>query len=508
MSLNVIACTFAKGITHARKIYLTAFWRLTPVALLMLIVLTTACGSGQTIPTTQVLQTTLTVSSPLPTSTSRPVAKATPTATQLAVPTLPVDSASLWGAHIRFWYVLPGGLPNSAPANPIGVLVDEFNRSNTWGVTVEAASYESYEQLIQQVDSPQGGDLPNLLVGYPYQLRLLDETTHTLVDMTPYVQDPRWGMSIQEQDGFNPLFWEQDVVLEKRLGLPFFRSAQVLYYNLSQARELGFLAPPATPSEFSAQACAAAQSNGKSTDPATRGTGGWAVNTDVPTMEGWLYAFGSDITGLDDQSYTFSSTQTTQALTFLKELSDKGCAWSAENAFPSKEFASRRAIFIAGSLAGLDDQAKTFIASSSQDNWTVIPFPSPHGKPVITVYGPSFALLKSSPEKQVAAWLFARWMVSPQNQANWIENNASLPLGAAVLPLLDAYKSRHPQWAAAVALLPDARLEPHTASWDEVRWSLNDAGGRLFSPLFPAALIPQMVGMLSDTAAELGARPK
>jgi multiple sugar transport system substrate-binding protein len=508
MSIHVIACTFAKGITHARKIYLTAFWRLSPVALLMLVALTSACGPGETAATTQPLQTTLTVSSPLPTSTSRSAPKATPTATQLAIPTLAVDSASLWGAHVRFWYVSPGGLPNSVQSNPINLLVDEFNRSNTWGVTVEATSFESYEQLIQQVDSPQGVDLPNLLVGYPYQLRLLDETTHMLVDMTPYVQDSRWGMSLQEQDGFNPLFWQQDVVLEKRLGLPFFRSAQVLYYNLSQARELGFLAPPTTPAEFSAQACAAAQANKKSSDPAIRGTGGWAVNTDVPTMEGWLYAFGSDITGLDGQSYTFSSTQTTQALTFLKGLSDKGCAWSAEDAFASKEFASRRAIFITGSLAGLDDQAKAFAASKSPDNWTVVPFPSLHGEPVITVYGPSFAVLKSSLEKQVAAWLFARWMVSPQNQAHWIEDNASLPLGAAVLPLLEAYQSQHQQWAAAVALLPDARIEPYTASWDEVRWSLRDAGGRLLSPLFPAALIPQMVGMLSDTAAELEARPK
>jgi ABC-type glycerol-3-phosphate transport system substrate-binding protein len=508
MSINNIACTFAKWFTHPHKIYLTPYWRLTPFALLVFIVLTSACGSGQQVSTLQTPQITLPVSSHLPTSTSRPALKTTPAATQLAVPTLAVDSASLWGTHIRFWYVSPGGLPNSTQVNQINALVNEFNRSNTWGVTVEATSYESYEQLIQQVDSPQGGDLPNLLVGYSYQLRLLDETTHELVDMTPYVQDPLWGMSLQEQDDFNPLFWQQDVVLEKRLGFPFFRSAQVLYYNLSQARALGFLTPPAAPSEFSAQACAAAQSNNKSTDLATRGTGGWVVNSDTPTMEGWLYAFGSDITGLDEQGYAISSTQTTQALTFLKELYDKGCAWSAENAFPNKEFASRRAIFISGSLEDFDDQAKTFTSSSTQDDWTVIPFPSPHGKPVITVYGPSFALLKSSPEKQVAAWLFARWMVSPQNQAKWIESNASLPLGAAVLPLLDAYKSQNPQWAATVALLPDARLEPNTASWDMVRWSVSDAGGRLFSPLFPATLIPQMVGMLSDTAAELEARPK
>ena len=199
MSNNVIARTFANGITHAHKIYLTAFWRLTPVALLMLFVLTSACGSGQPVITALAPLTTSPDASLLPTSTSRPIPKATPTPTQLAAPTLAVDSASLWGTHIRFWYVSSDGQPDSAKANPIHELVDEFNRSNTWGITVEAVSYESYGQLLQQVDSPQDGDLPNLLVGYSYQLRLLDETTHVLVDMTPYVQDSRWGLSLKSR---------------------------------------------------------------------------------------------------------------------------------------------------------------------------------------------------------------------------------------------------------------------------------------------------------------------
>ncbi len=385
-------------------------------------------------------------------------------------------------------------------------LVDEFNQSNTWGLTVEASPYESYEALFQQVDSPQGGDIPDMLVGYPYQLRSLDQTAHLLVDLAPYVQDPNWGLSSQEQADFNPLFWQQDLVSGKRLGVPFFRTAQVLYYNQSQARELGFAAAPATPTEFSAQACAAAKANRNAADSAMRGTGGWAVNTDVPTMEAWLYAFGSSITAPDGQSYALSTTQTTQAFTFLKDLFDNTCAWSAQDASPVTEFASRQAVIIAGSLAGLDAQANAFSAANNKDAWTVIPFPSPSGKPVVSAYGPSFAVLKSNPEVQLAAWLFARWMISPQNQARWIEANASLPLGAQVLPLLNTYKAAHPQWAAALELLPDARLEPGLASWGEVRWSLSDAGGRLFSPIFPANLIPQMVGMLNDTAAELDAR--
>jgi ABC-type glycerol-3-phosphate transport system substrate-binding protein len=506
MSMKVRVHTYAHQLEHARNIYLTAFWRITPAVLIGMSMLSSACGKGQPAPSSPAPGVTASSRGPALTATSRPLKKTTPATKQPASPTLAVNSAGLYGTHIHFWYVLPGGVPDSAQANPLRELIDDFNRSNTWGIMVEGAPYESYEALMQQVDSPQGEDMPDLLVGYPYQLRSLDDSLHLLADLSPYVQDPRWGLSSQEQEDFNPLFWQQDVVSGKRLGLPFFRSAQVLYYNLSQAKELGFEAAPDTPAEFSAQACAAAQANRKAADPAMRGTGGWAVNTDVPTMEAWLYAFGSSITAPDEESYALSTTQTTRAFTYLKDLLDKTCAWSAPDVYTAKEFATRQALFISSSLAGLDDQANAFAAAKNDDAWTVIPFPSAVGKAVITAYGPSFAVVKSDPEKQLAGWLFSRWMVSQQNQARWIEKTASLPLGAGVLPLLAGYRSNHPQWVAAVDLLPDVRVEPELASWGEVRWSLSDAGGRLFSPLFPADLIPQLMGMLKDTAAELEAR--
>jgi len=72
----------------------------------------------------------------LPTSTSRPIQKQHPPRRSLLLPRsqwiLPV-----YGTHIRFWYVSSDGQPDSAKANPIHELVDEFNRSNTWGITVE-----------------------------------------------------------------------------------------------------------------------------------------------------------------------------------------------------------------------------------------------------------------------------------------------------------------------------------------------------------------------------------
>ncbi len=495
---------------YARNDYLTAFWRITPIVLVLLLVFTSACGPGKPLSTPSNAQPTTPVTARVPGSTpstqSAPV-RSTPTPTQRSVvPTLAVGAASLRGQHVSFWYAFPGGLPDTPQTNPMRALVDEFNRLNTWGITVDAVPYQSYEALYEQAGATPGDDMPSLVTGYSYQLLGLDESAHLLVDLAPYVQDARWGLSAQEQAGFNSLFWQQDVIDGKRFGLPFSRSAQLLFYNFSQAKDLGFSAPPTTAAEFAAQACAAAQANKKSKDVSLHGTGGWVINSDVPTMEGWLYAFGNSITASDGQSYALSTTQTTQAFTFLKNLLDQGCAWSTEDAFPAKQFASRQAIFITGSLEELDAQAKAFSEVGSQDGWTALPFLSPSAKPVIVAFGPSFAVLKSSPQKQLASWLFARWMVSPQNQASWIESSGSLPLGSGVLPLLAGYRARHPQWAAAVDLLSVSRLEPQVASWSQVRWALSDAGTRLFSPIFPANLIPMLVGMLRDTAAELDAR--
>ena len=70
----------------------------------------------------------------------------------------------------------------------------------------------------------------------------------------------------------------------------------------------------------------------------------------------------------------------------------------------------------------------------------------------IMVYGSSFVMLNSTPEKQLASWLFMRWMLESEQQREWVEVTGLFPLRTSLLENLRDYARSHPQWVAAVAL--------------------------------------------------------
>ena len=78
-----------------------------------------------------------------------------------------------------------------------------------------------------------------------------------MVDLTDYVNDPKYGLSDGDIKDIPSIFWDQDEVGGKRLGMPAERSARFLLYNASWARELRFNSAPVTTDDFQKQACAA-----------------------------------------------------------------------------------------------------------------------------------------------------------------------------------------------------------------------------------------------------------
>jgi ABC-type glycerol-3-phosphate transport system substrate-binding protein len=413
---------------------------------------------------------------------------------------------ALQGATIEFWHPWPGELGEAVRA-----AVADFNAGNEHGLSVSEVYQGNYNQLYTRVDEAlAAGNPPDLVVAYNYQLAAWEAA---LADLRPFVADPTWGLPADEQADFYPVFWEQDVLDGVRLGFPAQRSALLLYYNQTWARALGFAAPPQSPEDFKEQACAAALANRLDSDPENDRTGGWVVNTSPGGMLSWMYAFGSEIVPEDGEGYRFETPETAAALSFLKDLYDNGCAWKldrsdtavgfAQGEFAGAEFAARQALFATGSLAELPAQATAMQAAGNRDEWTVIAFPSPGGQPVMDVFGPSFAIFQNSAEEQMAAWLFVRWLAQPEQGARLAQAGNTFPLRAAAAEALAEYADGHPQWAAALALLPYARSEPAGASWSAVRWVVADVGTQLFRSYFTAERIPATLELMEATAAEL-----
>ena len=449
-------------------------------------------------PSAQAKTTAQAATSPQPTITPQPVSK------------LGVADEALKGITIQVWHPWFG-----VEANLFQSQVDEFNQTNQWGITVQSTSQLNYDQLFNNVTtSLPTPDHPQLVIGLP-EYALLWNAKSDVVDLTDYVNDPKYGLSETDVKDIPLVFWNRDEINGQRLGIPAERSARFLLYNVSWARELGFYSAPVTADDFRKQACAAHATMLQDKDRSNDAMGGWLVNTQAMTALSWLTAFGGG--ALEGNGYRFLTPNNFAALTFVKQLYDDGCAWTAtdssggDDAFANCKtlfstatcaFANRKALFSTASLEELSDQARAVAAANNSDQWTVLAFPG-FTQSGLIIYGSSYTLLNSTPEQQLASWLFVRWMLSPENQAKWVEALGLFPLRTSSMDMLKDYSSSHPQWNAALALLPTAKNQPQLASWRIVRIMLGDGFSSIFRENIPAGRIAATLADMDSTVRDL-----
>ena len=435
------------------------------------------------------------------TSTPPPNATENPSETHTPVPavsSLKVEKEALRGVQVKLWHPWFG-----AEASLIDSQVAKFNTENEWGIVVSAESKTNYTELFSQTEAAlKDATYPQIVIGFPEHA--LEWQDH-VVDLTPYASDPFYGFNPSEISDFPTVVWDQDDVDGKRFGMPAQRTARFLFYNQSWARELGFDSPPATSSEFEQQACAAHKALGSDEDPNNDALGGWLIDTNAMTPLAWMLAFGGGVQ--EEKGYRFLTPGNIAAFKYVKVLQQKNCAWVASPDLPASDrFASRQALFATASLEDLPDQARAFTAANSRDEWTVLKFPGDEHDALV-VYGSSFIMFESDDVTQLASWLFIRWILSPENQARWVQSTGLFPLRDSTMNLLADYSASHPQWREAVKLLPDGANTPQLASWRLVKIMLEDGFRDMFDtirhPDLTDGQIPLILKQMDDTAQDL-----
>jgi multiple sugar transport system substrate-binding protein len=457
----------------------------------------TATEQSPTLEPTQALSQVDSVASP----TDLP--EIPPTPNEVTPSTLGVTSADLHGAQVTLWQPWTG-----ATGEALKAMLADYSRTNQWGITVNVESYEGFGRMDEAMETAIiSGTLPDIILDYSYQGQHWDGSG-ILADLAPYVQDPVWGYTSAEQSDFIPEFWAEDLVSAsgsgqaRRLGIPFYRSAYVLFYNQSWAHELGFNNLPVYAEDFNRQACAAAEATAPGGGEPATSKGGWLIRSLPGEAAGWIYAFGGGITNPDAPGYLFNTPETRQAFTYLKNMLDKGCAWSDPGVDAQSEFASRGALFVVGSLYDIPAQQEAFSQAGSSDQWVVMPFPS-RRQPVVDTYGPSIMITYSTPARQLAAWLVLKWLVYPHNQIDWVKALGVYPTRESSASYLLENRGPGLQWNQALLLLPDAKSEPSLASWSMVRWTLNDSVTALIDPKLKSEQIPALLDTLDSTAEEI-----
>lgn len=422
-----------------------------------------------------------------------PAVESSPTQTP-AVETasrLEVDEEALNGVEVIVWTPWYG-----TEQSLFETFAREFNESNQWGIKITAQSQINFTNLYETVTaSLPTAEKPDLVIALPEHAQewYADGVSP---DMTPYTNDPLYGINTQD---IPAVFWDQDMAGDIRVAIPAQRTANVLLWNQSWAKELGFNSAPANSADFQKQSCGAHESLRTDEFVENDALGGWIVNTEGMTALSWMQAFDGGV--LEEGNYRFLSPKNIEAFTFLRNLSEESCTW-VSTGDPITSFAKREALFITTNLQDLPLVARAFVGAENRDEWVVLPFPNGENG-VLAMYGSSYALLNSSPEEQLASWLFVRWLLDNEQDARWVEATHLFPLRDSTLSLLGDYEMTHPQWKQAVDLIPQGRMQPQLSSWRTVKVVLADGFAHMYRVGIPSGQVAAVLAQMDTLANEL-----
>jgi ABC-type glycerol-3-phosphate transport system substrate-binding protein len=245
-------------------------------------------------------------------------------------------------------------------------------------------------------------------------------------------------------------------------------------------------------------ACAAAE-----TGPDNEG---FYIATGASDIAGWTFAFGGNILSDDGLGYVYNGEATVKAMEFLVGLMDDGCAIISPERYPNPQFAARQALFTMGSSSGIPYYERNVNEAAEAegrepDEWNAAALPHTTTDPVQNIYGGDVMIPATTPETQLAAWIFIKYYTSPEIQAEWVKASNYFPTRAGTEAFLGDYMSENPVWASAVKLLPNGTYEPQLISYQAVR----DEAGQAFNAILQGADIQETLDNLTATANELQA---
>lgn len=398
-------------------------------------------------PLPQLSPTPIVLASPTPTFTPPP--SPTPTSTPLPDPLANINPEQ---QEITLWHPY-----TQLHEKALLEMVEEFNKVNPWGIKVKVRYAGSYSEIRRKVLAAiAAGSPPDMAFSYQ---NVVAEYAYAdaVIALDDYLQSPKYGLKPEELGDYFSNFLEGDRYPDfegKMLSFPPGRSLEVMYYNADALRELGFKEPPRTWNEFY-QICKMHKEKEKK--PC------YAIAPSASTFTWMVWSRGGEVISPEGE-FLPGKEAALETLQFLEKLIDEGFAYRVKERYQDQEdFANRKVIFTFGSTAGIPyyQQAKlTF-------SWSIALPPAQTPNPVLDLYGPSVCIFRTTPERQVASWLFLKWFTEPEQNARWSVATGYLPvrISAADSPLF----KNHPLLKKAIEFAPYARSEPAIYSWEAIR---------------------------------------
>ena len=377
---------------------------------------------------------------------------------------LSLESIEPSGSSIVFWYQHTQKREESMLE-----LIDVFNQTNAYGIHVRGEYAGRYGDIYNKMMvGLQGGELPNLVVAYQNQA-VAYNMGEGLIDLEPYMESPKWGISTEERSDFIESFLKQDFIDGKQLCFPPNRSLELLYYNVDWLYQLGEKNTPTTWEDF-ARLCRLAKSQPfhKAENPSR--SKGYLFEPEASRLATMVFTRGGDFMDSTQTVYTLNTPEMVNSLTMVKQLIKEGAVDLLSEPYEDQtEFALGQNLFMIRSSSGLPFVESAIKDAPNQFAWDVALPPQDGHSVVLNAYGASVSVCRSTPEKQLAGWLFLKWFTEPEQQARWVKASNYFPVRRSTENQLAGYMAENPRYGKAYGFIDYGKSEPAVPGYEPVR---------------------------------------
>jgi sn-glycerol 3-phosphate transport system substrate-binding protein len=425
-----------------------------------------------------------------------PVAGAAPAQSSGKCPVNALKNAKNKPVNITYWQ---GGLQR-ANEEAILRLTDQFNSSQN-DVHVTVVNQTTYADTLNKFRAGlSSGDLPDLV-------QIEDTGLQQMID-TQAVLPAQACVDAEKYDLSDNLKRVVDYysVKGKLWPMPFNVSNPVLYFNKKAFQTAGL--DPNNPPKTLDEVKAAAQ---KLKDSGTVSQAGFGMKLDPWYLEQWsalggkTYVNNSNGRKSRATSTTFDNATGKEIFTFLNDMVKSGLARTnpadGQSAFDNLLGIGNGNFGMTIDTSAALGTIQQLLSSGQYPDVElgVAPMPGPKGKGGVLVGGgANYIVKKSSPEKQAAAWQYAKFLNDPATQADWTIATGYVPSrqSAANMPQVQQYWTANPGFKVAYDQLlggvaNTATAGPVIGDYQGVRDVVLDSEQQMFNGMSPSAALKQ-----------------
>ena len=385
-------------------------------------------------------------------------------ATSTPAPTTAADIDITGPVSLTLWHALTSDPQKGA----LEAAVKKFNAENGKGITVTPIVQGNYTLLYQKtLGAIQAGALPELV--HAYESQVADYTkAGVVVDLDAYVNSKKNGLDKASQDDIYKGYYDTNRFPQygnKLLSFPFSKSLFVMYTNDDVLKSSGITSAPKTWAEFEQAVMKATvkDASGKTTRY------GWAQPLDASNFDAWVYSMGGKLMADDNKTVAWDGKEGLAVLQIMERMWKGGFAYTPTGFDWQNDFAQSKLAFTMGSTS-----SRPFIqgAMKTPVGWTISAPPQTNVASTKTVqYGANIAVLKSTPQKQLASWLFVKWFAEKEQTADWALKSYYMPVrkSAADTEVLKTYWQKETQAKQAFDLIGNSSPEPNVRGQQEIR---------------------------------------